>query len=362
MMDKLKVAVLFGGQSSEHEISEMSAVNILNNMDWRIEPYMVGITKEGRWYLYEGHIDSIKDCGWEKSPYKTPAMLSPDASIGGLLVLRDGKYERVEIDAVFPALHGRFGEDGTIQGLCSLAHIPYVGPDMLSSGICMDKTIAKIMFKHLNIPQADWITILSSDIWDEVSPVMDRIEAKLSYPVFVKPARAGSSVGIGKAKNREQLAECLYNAADNDTKVLVEEFIKGREIECAAFGNQEFIVAEPGEIISANEFYDFESKYKIKSTINIPAPIPEAQLNKVKQYAKTLYEGIGLSGMSRLDFFVADDGEVYINEINTLPGFTDISMYPKMMEHMGYSQSDLVYYLVSLAIDAYIDLYYEDLF
>lgn len=356
-MDKIKVLVLFGGQSSEHEISELSVTNILSNMDERLEPYMVGITKQGEWFLYEGEISEIKNCGWEKSDKLTPAILSPDASTGGLLVFgKDGRVRHIEIDVVYPALHGKFGEDGTVQGLCQLANIPCVGPDMLSSAICMDKTVAKIMFKELGIPQADWVTVLSHELDENPEAVVAKIEAKLPYPVFVKPANAGSSVGIGKAKNKEQLLESLFTAADHDYKILVEEYIKGREIESAAFGNRDVFVAEPGEIVSAKEFYDFEAKYQIESTINIPANLKPEILEKVKSHAKTLFEGIGLSGLSRIDFFVTEDEEVYINEINTLPGFTDISMYPKMMEHSGMKQSDLVYNLVSLAIDAFVDM------
>lgn len=354
-MDKIRVLVLFGGQSSEHEISEISATNILNNLDERVEPTMVGITMAGEWFLYEGNIADIKGCGWEKSPYLTPAILSPDATHGGLLVFeRNGSVRRIEIDVVYPALHGKYGEDGTIQGLCELAGIPCVGPSMLSSAICMDKTVAKIYFEALGIPQAKWVTVHSFDLEKKSNAILDEIEEKLGYPVFVKPANAGSSVGIGKAKNRETLLECLFTAADYDRKILVEEFIKGREIESAAIGNRKVKIAEPGEVVSCNEFYDFEAKYQEPSTIEIPANIDQKHIDKIKEYAKTLFLGLGLTGLSRLDFFVTDEDEVKINEINTLPGFTDISMYPKMMEHIGFSQQDLVFELITLAIDEFV--------
>lgn len=353
-MNKIKVLVLFGGQSSEHEISELSVTNVLANMDDRLEVYKVGITKEGKWFLYEGDYKNIKDCNWEKSDKLTPAILSPDATMGGLIVLNpDGTSRLIEVDVVYPALHGKFGEDGTIQGLCQLAGIPCVGPDMLSSAICMDKTVAKIYFKELGVPQADWVTALDFEIANDIDGVISRIESKLSYPVFVKPANAGSSVGVGKAKNREDLKISLINAAKHDTRILIEEFIKGREIECAALGNRIVTVAEPGEVISAKEFYDFEAKYQIESTIQIPAKLDAEIIKEIKMQAEKLFKGIGLSGLSRLDFFVTEDKKVYINEINTLPGFTDISMYPKMMEYIGIPQNELVFKLVCHAIDAY---------
>lgn len=353
-MNKIKVLVLFGGQSSEHEISELSVTNVLANMDDRLEVYAVGITKEGKWFLYEGDYKNIKDCNWEKSDKLTPAILSPDATMGGLLVLNpDGTSRLIEVDVVYPALHGKFGEDGTIQGLCQLAGIPCVGPDMLSSAICMDKTVAKIYFKELGVPQADWVTALDFEIAKDIDGVISRIESKLSYPVFVKPANAGSSVGVGKAKNREDLKASLINAAKHDTRILIEEFIKGREIECAALGNRIVTVAEPGEVISAKEFYDFEAKYQIESKIQIPAELDAETIKEIKMQAEKLFKGIGLSGLSRLDFFVTEDKKVYINEINTLPGFTDISMYPKMMEYIGIPQNELVFKLVCYAIDAY---------
>jgi D-alanine-D-alanine ligase len=217
----------------------------------------------------------------------------------------------------------------------------------------MDKTVAKIMFKELGIPQADWVTVLSHELDENVDAVISRIEEKLPYPVFVKPANAGSSVGIGKAKNREQLTEALFTAADHDYKILVEEYIKGREIESAAYGNREIFIAEPGEIVSAKEFYDFEAKYQIASTIDIPACLKPETIDKVKCYAKKLFSGIGLSGLSRIDFFVTENDEVYINEINTIPGFTSISMYPKMCIAGGLSYSNLINRLLDLAIERF---------
>ena len=355
-MEKIKVAVLFGGQSSEHSVSELSVTNVLSQMDTdKFEPYMVGITTEGKWYLYEGEIKDIRECGWEKSDKITPAFIAPDASMGGLVVMREKGIEILPIDVCYPVLHGKWGEDGTIQGLCALAKLPCVGPDMLSSAICMDKTIAKVMFKYLNIPQADWVTVYKRDL-KEPSMRIAEIEGKLGYPVFVKPANAGSSVGIAKAKNREDLMKALEVAAEHDDKILVEEFIKGHEVESAPLGNGDRIfVPMPGEVISANEFYDFEAKYQIESTIRIPADLKPEVADLVRMYAKKIFAGIGLSGQSRIDFFVTDDDRVLINEVNTLPGFTDISMYPKMLEKGGVPQKELITNLIELALDKFAD-------
>ncbi len=355
-MEKLKVAFLFGGQSSEHSVSEFSAYNVLSQLDTdKFEPIMVGITQEGKWYLYEGELKDIRDCGWEKSDKITPAFLSPDATVGGLVILRDGKAEICPVDVVYPVLHGKWGEDGTVQGLCALAQLPCVGPDMLTSAVCMDKTVAKIMFRYLNIPQAKWVTVHKRDLHD-MDLVCTRIEGDLGYPCFVKPANAGSSVGIAKAKNREDLVNALTNASEHDRKILVEEFIEGKEVESAPLGNGAAIyVPMPGEVISANEFYDFEAKYVADSKINIPADLPEETLNCVRTYAKRIFSGLGLSGQSRIDFFVKKDGNVLINEVNTLPGFTDISMYPKMLEKGGIPQKELITNLIELAVDEFAE-------
>ncbi len=353
-MEKIKVLVLFGGQSSEHAISELSATNVIANLDTdKYDIYMVGITNYGKWFLYEGNYADIKDGLWETSGKITPAFLTPDASIGGLMVLRDSGAEVIEMDVVSPVLHSRHGADGTIQGLCQLAGLPCVGPDMLSSAICMDKTVSKILFSHLQIPQAHWVTVHSYEL-DAPEKAVSRIEQAFSYPVFVKPANAGSSVGIGKAKDRESLIECLYTAADHDEKILVEEFIPGKEVECAVLGNRMLTVSHPGQIISAKEFYDYEAKYEIASTIEIPAALPEKTVDTIRDYAARIFRGLGLSGLSRIDFFVCEDGRVLINEVNTIPGFTDISMYPKMLEADGIAQSKQLDMLIDLAVEKYI--------
>ena len=352
MINLTNVLVLFGGQSTEHEVSLCSVTNVLNKLNpQKYNIIKVGITKTGQWLLYEGDNKNIKDGSWENNNV-TPAFLSPDASMG-LVVLRNGRAEIKNVDVVFPVLHGACGEDGTIQGLCALAKVPCVGPDMISSAICMDKTSTKIMLKDLNIPQADWITIISSELSD-IGNVVKRIEEKFEYPVFIKPANAGSSVGIGKSHNKEELIEHLENAAKVDSKILVEEFIDGREVECAVLGNDDPVASVLGEIIPDKEFYDYEAKYHSDSKLIIPAPISETKSNQIREIAKKAFTKIGLKGMSRIDFFVHKiTGDIYLNEINTIPGFTDISMYPVLMEKTGIGGEMLVDKLIELAIEEF---------
>ena len=353
-MEKLNVLVLFGGQSSEHEVSLVSATNFVSLIN--LEKYnltKVYITKNGEWFLYEGENSAIKDGNFGDKASKR-AFISPDTT-SGLVVDDKGKTEYIKIDVVVPMLHGANGEDGTIQGLCALAKIPCVGPDMLSSAVCMDKTFTKVMLKHLGIAQADWVTVLKRELADMDSAVK-KVEDKFSYPVFIKPANAGSSVGIGKAHNREDLISCLENAAKHDKRILVEEFIDGREVECAVLGNDDPIVSVPGEIIPAKEFYDYESKYVIDSKLIIPAILSERKAQEVKETAKKAFLGLGLTGMSRVDFFVHKvTGDIYINEINTIPGFTGISMYPMLMEKSGFEGEKLADKLIELAISAFAE-------
>ena len=347
----INVLVLFGGQSTEHEVSLKSAYNVLGKIDEsKYQITKVGITKNGQWFLYDGDNENIKDGSWEKKN-NTPAFLSPDASMG--LVVMGEKVEIRRVDVVFPVLHGACGEDGTIQGLCALAKIPCVGPDMISSAVCMDKTATKIMLKDLNIPQADWLTVIDYE-FKNPDEVIEKIENKFDYPVFIKPANAGSSVGIGKSHNRKDLEEHLANAFKFDSKVLVEEYIEGREVECAVLGNDEPFASVLGEIVPDKEFYDYEAKYQSDSKLTIPAPISETKSNQIREFAKKAFTKIGLKGMSRIDFFVHKmTGEIYLNEINTIPGFTDISMYPMLMKASGIDGNQLVDKLIEYAIEEF---------
>ncbi len=358
-MNKLNVAVLFGGQSTEHEVSLLSAANVLKKLNReKYNVIKVGITKKGQWLLFEGDEGKIKNGEWEND-IVTPAFISPDTSTG-LVVLRNGKAEFMDVDVVYPVLHGICGEDGTIQGLCQLAKLPCVGPKMLESAVCMDKDVAKIIFRHLGIPQADWVTVYKEEVESDIESAVARVEEKFSYPVFVKPANAGSSVGVGKSHNSIELKEHLKDAVLVDRKVIVEEFINGRELECAVIGNINPSGSMPGEVISSAEFYSYDAKYVDDSQVIIPAIIEESKAKKIKGIAEKAFKEIGLRGMSRIDFFVhKETEEIYLNEINTLPGFTDISMYPMLMETLGLGGEKLTDKLIELAIEEASGVYNE---
>ncbi len=353
-MNKLTVAVIFGGQSSEHEVSRVSASSIISNLDQ--EKYYVipvGITKAGKWMIYNGPVDNIKNGEWEK--FGTPAILSPDASQKGLIKIVGDKAKLIPIDLVFPVLHGKYGEDGTIQGLFELAQIPYVGNGVLSSSISMDKAFTKIIAKNAKIPQAKYIEVRSGEL-NRIKSVATKIEKKLGYPSFVKPANAGSSVGITKAHNKDELIEGLKSAAEHDNKIVVEKGIVGREIECAVLGNGHNISAScVGEIFAAAEFYDYDAKYNNSdSKTVVPAEISEEKQNEVRNMAIRVFEAVDGSGLARIDFFIEDGTEnVIFNELNTLPGFTPISMYSMLWNACGKSMRELLDELIDLALDKF---------
>lgn len=347
------VLVVFGGCSSEHDVSVVSAASVLSNIPTdKYNIYMMGISKAGDWYLYEGSSELLPEDKWlEDTEHLTKAFVSPDRSVHGITVLRSGSYENIRIDAAFPVLHGKNGEDGTIQGLFQLAGIPFVGCDMCSSAISMDKIFTNTVADRAGIPQAKWDWILKYD-YDHGIKSLDDVETALGgYPIFVKPANAGSSVGISKAHNREELKDALAVAFENDERVLFEEFIDGFEVECAVLGNNELTTGVPGQVTPANEFYDYDAKYaNAASLLNIPALVPEEKREEVKEHAKTVFKALSCSGFSRVDFFVTkEDGRILFNEINTIPGFTSISMYPKMMEAAGLAYPDLCDRLLALA-------------
>ncbi len=346
-MKKLSVCVLFGGVSSEHRVSEVSASAVLDNIDReKYDVHPVGITNEGKWLYYEGEVDAIRNHKWE-SGKTTPAMISPDRTNHALLKLGD-KVEEIKIDVVYPVLHGKNGEDGTIQGLCELADISYVGSGVIGSAACMDKCIAKILFEKAGIPQADWVELRVGD-----TPDFEAIEKKLRFPMFIKPSSAGSSVGVSKANNREELIRGIEVALKEDYKVLIEEAINAREVECAVMGNLSPVTADVlGEIKPAKEFYDFEAKYEDEnSQLMIPSPVDKMTEEKIKEYAKRAYRICECRGHSRVDFFVEKTtGKIYLNEINTIPGFTPISMYPKLWAASGVDMTEVIDRHIQLAI------------
>lgn len=349
---KLSLAVIFGGVSSEHEVSRMSVTSILENLsNETYEVHMVGITKEGRWLLYTGPVEDILSGAWEQGPV-TPAFLSPDPSVHGLVALRDGKAETIHVDVIFPALHGKNGEDGTIQGLFQLSGIPYVGCDTESSAICMDKAVTHSLLSSADIEQAHYLWFYADRFDAAPDTIKNKIQARLDFPVFVKPSSAGSSVGVSKVERFEDLDQAIRKAAREDKKVVVEEGITGQEVEVAVLGNRDCDASIVGEIGASAQFYDYDDKYiNGTSQLYIPARIPEEVSEKIRQTAVRAYRLLGCSGLARVDFFVtAGDNRVILNEINTLPGFTSISMYPKLWMAMGLSYGELLDKLIELAL------------
>ena len=354
-MSKLNVCILFGGISPEHEVSLRSAEAVLNNMDshkYNVLP--VGITKEGDWILFGGTDYSLlPDGSWQSYPGNRRAAISPVRG-QGLLSFEGDCVVRQQVDVVFPVLHGENGEDGAMQGLLQMAGIPYVGPHVSASAVSMDKTLTKLVMDNAGVPQADWLLVRTEDTENRMDRVLSQVEEKFSYPVFVKPAGTGSSVGVSKAANREALREALLTAGVYDRKILVEEFIHGREIEVAVMGNSSPVASICGEIDSGADFYDYDSKYVTDtSTAYIPARISEAVAESIRDTAVKIYQAIGCQGLSRVDFFVTYEGErVVFNEINTMPGFTSISMYPKLFAASGIPYGQLIDQLLELALEA----------
>lgn len=346
---KENILLLFGGQSSEHEVSLKSATTILKNIDHeRFEVYPVGITKEGDWLLYNGNNLDLTSNRWEQ--VGVTCILSPSAIHKGLLVLREGEEAvRIRVDKVFPVLHGRNGEDGTIQGLCQLAQIPYVGCNIIASAVSMDKAFTKIVVKEKGVPQADFVLVRERELGD-MNAAVAKVEAAFPYPYFIKPANAGSSVGISKATNKEELAAGLLEAAKHDKKILVEETIIGREVETAVLGNEDLQVSGVGEILAAADFYDFDAKYNNPDSMTVVnADLPAETKEQIRAYARDVFEAVEGKGISRIDFFVREDGSIIFNEINTLPGFTSISMYPMLWADAGVPIQELITKLVELA-------------
>ncbi len=351
MENKITLGIIFGGVSSEHDISCISAKGIISNLDFnKYNVVLLGITKQGKWYIFNDDINLLPEDKWLTSKSLIPAFISPDADIHGIVTSRG---EIIRLDAVFPVLHGKNGEDGTIQGLFQLAQIPFVGCDATSSGVCMDKAVTNAVADAFGIEQAKWCAINQYEYTENGDAMLDDAIEKLGFPIFVKPANAGSSVGISKAHNKDELVKAMEIALKEDKKAVLEEFIDGFEVECAVMGNNRPVAAEVGQIIAAAEFYDFDAKYNNpQSELHIPAEIPEEKRNQVREYAIKAYKALSCEGMARVDFFVTrDDGRVLLNEVNTIPGQTPISMYPKLFEAIGVPYSELIDRLISLALE-----------
>ena len=352
MSKKLTVAVIMGGRSSEHEVSLVSAGNVIKSLDpEKYDILMIGITKEGHWKLIE-KLSDVEDGSWLQG--KKQAILSPETGKGEVWILEGNHIEKRHIDVVFPVLHGMNGEDGTLQGLLELAQIPYVGCGVLASACSMDKFYTKIIVDHIGIRQAAFEGVRRRDLHD-IDKVVKRVENRFSYPVFVKPSKAGSSQGVSKAEDTASLCEALKLAAEHDDKILVEEAIVGRELECAVLGGEETKASGVGEILAADEFYSYDAKYNNEESKTVINPeLPEGKEKEVRKAACAIFDAVGGEGLSRVDFFLTKDGnEVIFNEINTMPGFTAISMYPMLWEAKDISKRELTDKLIELALNRY---------
>ena len=350
-MSKLKIGVIFGGMSTEHDVSVVSATSIIKNLDKeKYEIYPIYISKEGEWYIYAKPVGEIE-------------VLTVGDTVEPIQKIENELTYLRKLDIVFPALHGLYGEDGTIQGLLELLKKKYVGCKVLSSSVCMDKAYTKVILNAAQIPQAKYIYIkadkdnyryIDQDFNEEINTIeqiTQKVEHKLGYPVFVKPSNSGSSVGIAKAKNAQELKNAIETASKYDTKILIEEEILGREVECAVLGNEEVKATCIGEILPAEEFYTFDAKYKnAQSRVVIPANIEAQKQEEIKALAIKAFKAVDGKGLSRVDFFIENEtGKIIINEINTLPGFTQISMYPKLWEASGLSYTKLLDELIKMA-------------
>lgn len=351
---KQKVLVLFGGSSSEHDVSLSSASSVIKNIpEEKYDIVKMGITKDGRCYIYNGSPDMLPEGKWlEDKENLEPAVISCDRSHHGIIRLSDGA-EIEKIDVVFPVLHGKNGEDGTMQGLLEISGIPYVGCNTVASAICMDKAATNAMADFYGIPQAKWTSFEKYAYSANKSALLASAAEKLGFPIFVKPANAGSSVGISKAKNLEELEAACEKAFEHDKKLVLEEGVIGMEVEVAVLGNDEPVASVVGEVVPCNEFYDYDAKYLAnESELHIPARLPEDKLKAVQEAAVNAYRSLGCSGFTRVDFFVREsDGKIMLNEPNTIPGFTSISMYPKLFAASGIPYSELLDRLLTLALE-----------
>ena len=341
-MTRLKVGIIFGGCSEEHPVSVKSAQEVARNLDIeKYQPFYVGITRNGVWKLCDG-----PDADWENGRSR-PAVLSPDRSIRGLLVLEQGRYETISLDVVLPVLHGRLGEDGAVQGLLELSGIPYAGCDVQSSALCMDKSLAYVVAGSAGIATPNFWTVTADGDIDA-----DRF----TYPVFVKPARSGSSFGVSKVSRKEELLSAVKAAAQYDSKVLIEEAVVGSEVGCAILGNgQDLVAGEVDRIALSHGFFrihqeDEPESGSENSTAVVPADISAESRSLVQETAKAVYRALGCRGLARVDMFLEDDGKVVLNEVNTLPGMTSYSRYPRMMAAAGLPLAEVIDRMVSSAL------------
>jgi D-alanine-D-alanine ligase len=353
MKKKLRVAILFGGKSAEHEISLISAKNIVEAMDKKkYEVVLIGIDKKGRWYLGDDprlleKADRPRPIRFDRA--RNALALVPSNKAKQWLRLSTRRADK-PVDVVFPVLHGTFGEDGTVQGLLKMADIPFVGAGVLGSAVGMDKDVTKRLLRDAGIPIARFLQARPSERVDFATAARE-----LGLPLFVKPANCGSSVGIHKVSNGSQFAAAVADAYRYDEKILLEEYIQGREIECSVLGNDDPIASLPGEIITRHEFYSYEAKYLDEkgAALEVPAKLPASSVEEIQRVAVKTFKTLCCEGMARVDFFLRGQSEIIVNEINTIPGFTKISMYPKMWEASGISYPELIDRLIRLALERF---------
>src|SRR5437660_4105404 len=355
MARKIRVGILFGGRSAEHEVSLQSAKNIIDAIDSKkYEVVLIGIDKKGRWHLSEGSrlLLPAVESGLPELPDKGENLALVPGKQEDQLVAFSGQQKLGRLDVIFPVLHGPFGEDGTVQGLLKLANIAFVGAGVLGSAVGMDKDVMKRLLRDAGIPVARFIV---ANRYSSEAIGFDEARTQLGLPLFVKPANLGSSVGIFKVKDRKEFKRAVREAFDYDHKILIEECIKGREIECSVLGNDNPIASVPGEILPRHEFYSYEAKYLDENgaVLEIPAKLSSETLERIRQLAIRTFTVLCCEGMARIDFFLRNSDEIIVNEINTIPGFTRISMYPKLWEATGISYSELIDRLMQLAIERF---------
>ena len=354
MARKIRVGMLFGGRSAEHEVSLQSAKNIIDAIDTnKYEVVLIGIDKKGQWHLNEESrfLLSAAESGLPELPERGENLALVPGKQNDQLVALSGQRRLGSLDVIFPVLHGPFGEDGTVQGLLKLANIAFVGAGVLGSSVGMDKDVTKRLLRDAGIPIARFIVAKRYSL--EIG--FDYARGELGLPLFIKPANLGSSVGIHKVKNREEFECAVADAFKYDNKILIEECIEGREIECSVLGNDNPIASVPGEILPRHEFYSYEAKYLDENgaVLEIPANLPPEISERIRQLAIKAFSMLCCEGMARVDFFLRADQEIIVNELNTIPGFTRISMYPKLWEATGISYSELIDKLIELAIERF---------
>ena len=361
---KIRVGLIFGGRSGEHEVSLASSQAVMANLDSeKYEIVPLGITKEGSWLLGMEPQQLIaaerEAAGLAASETTTAVTLTGDPSVRRLIPVQEGAAlgSQGALDVIFPVMHGTYGEDGSLQGLLDMANIPYVGCGVLGVALGMDKEKMKMIFRSVGLPIVDYVVFRRSEWERSPETIMNALEQSLTYPIFVKPVNLGSSVGVNKAHDRHELEHAINVAAEYDRKILAEQGINCREFECAVLGNDEPLASVVGEIVSSNEFYDYRAKYiDGKSQAIIPADIPQEIAEEIRRQSLKAFVALDLSGLARVDFFLEKEtGKVYINEVNTMPGFTEISMYPKLWEASGLPYAQLLDRLIELAIERHED-------